>query len=78
MCVLPMNLLKRKWERNLTIMSPQYMCIEKDYLRKILRINITNEDRTMCVFQMNLIKVKWERNLTIMSPQCMCIEKDHL
>ena len=69
-----MNLLKRKWEQNLNIMSPQYMCIEKDHLRKILRINITNEVPTICVLQMNLLKVKWERNITIMFPQCMCID----
>ena len=73
-----MNLLKRKWELNLTIMPPQYMCIEKDHLGMILRINITNEVPTMCVLQRNLLKVKWERILSIMSPQCMCIEKDHL
>ena len=64
-----MNLLKKKSELNLTIMPPQYMCIEKDHLGMILRINITNEVPTMCVLQMNLLKVKWERNLTIMSPQ---------
>ena len=62
MCVLGLTVLEIELELNSIIMSPHYMCIDKEYLGIRLRMKLNYEVPTMCVLGLTILAIELELN----------------
>ena len=55
-------------------MSPHYMCTDKEYLGKRVRMKLNHEVPTVCAIGLTVLEIELQLYSTVMPPNYMCID----